>query len=1530
MRVSLIKPNKIQNIILPNKIEGSFWVTDNDSNDMNQNLISIEAYNNQWKIVSNSDVFCVQNGQKMDSFIIEDYHFYSLHNRLNNSNLLIYCSPVETKYDYYDISAIISSEISIGNQGTTVIYNVLGVKEAFVRVERDKLYIYDNGSKYGIYVNNSRVIGKKEIKIGDVIFICGLKLIFISKISFDNSKHIYLCVNKLNGVSVNNLPQGSIVSPDSDNFVESNEEIEFPLYSESEYFHKMPRFVSEIKPLVLVVDAPPTKKEENKTPAILTVGPMLTMSMASLITGYVSIQGVMAGTSTWSNATPSLVICFAMLGSAIVWPLLTRKYQNRSIKKEEKIRQEKYSEYIDSKRKEIENAIIEQSEILKNNFPTTEQCADAIIHKYSSLWLKRKEDSDYLEVSLGVGNCPMQININYPEEHFSLEKDNLKDEMSKLGKESKLLTEVPITLSLVKDYLLGVIGDSILTSEYIRRLLIQILASHSYDNLKIVVLTDEDNEYQWEFLKDCPHLFSNDKSIRFFASNSDEYKEICYYLDRVVSSRISKESSLSKPEIKETYLIITDSFRKIRDFDAIKKIIESKESIGFCTIISDKKMSNLPEQCEKFIQITDGHGELNDSNNFNNNVKFSIDLITPIDYDACIKSLANIPIDIANENEGQIPEKIGFLEMYDVGKVEQLNSLVRWKKSNPVLNLQAPIGIGKNGEKINLDLHEKYHGPHGLVAGMTGSGKSELLITYILSMAVNYSPYEVQFILIDYKGGGLAGAFENKATGLKLPHLVGTITNLDSNEIKRSLASIESELKRRQALFNKAREISGESTVDIYKYQKMYRNGIVSEPVSHLFIISDEFAELKNQQPEFMEQLISTARIGRSLGVHLILATQKPSGVVDPQIWSNTRFRICMRVQEKSDSNEVIKCPDAAFLKQTGRFYFQVGYNEIFTLGQAAWAGGKYYPSEKVKKTMDTSIDFIDNVGYPYKNIDTKPKVQEVKSSGEELINIVTYLSSLANQENIHCKSLWLNKIPGFIKVDELSKKYNYQKQDYIVNTIVGEYDIPNNQEQKLLTIPLSKKGNAIVYGVAGSGKENFITTMIYSSMLYYSPSELNYYIIDFGSEALKMFKSSPLVGDIVGVDDKEKITNLYKMLNTLIEERKKLFSDYNGDYYSYCKNSGKSVPSIVVIINNFEAYQETYPGFEDILNTLTREGSKFGIYFVLAANTTNGIRFKLKQNFSLFYVLQQNNEDDYSNVLGNVHKTYPTKIFGRGLIKDDDIYEFQTALVTEKDKIPSYIKNLCTEYLSKYNIHAQKIPTLPETVSYIDIKNELNKDNKLIIGINKDDLSITKYDFDKNYSSIISAVDIAQISKFINPFINQIIACNRYKLMVINGSNIDINEKYQKLYDYNQGNFDICFENLLKYLDSSNDNLSSKREMCIILGFVDFRSHLSETNKAKISELFKKGKISNKITFIIADSSDNIRKLELDDWYKEYINGNNGIWLGNGFNDQFSLKMVQRNEHIREVIPDNFCFVINRGLASYVKYLESLELNIK
>ena len=420
--------------------------------------------------------------------------------------------------------------------------------------------------------------------------------------------------------------------------------------------------------------------------------------------------------------------------------------------------------------------------------------------------------------------------------------------------------------------------------------------------------------------------------------------------------------------------------------------------------------------------------------------------------------------------------------MYNVGRVEQLNCLNRWEDNDPISSLSVPVGIDQNGEIFKMDIHEKAYGPHGLVAGTTGSGKSEWIVTYILSLAVNFNPDEVQFVLIDYKGGGLAKSFENEEMHIKLPHLAGTITNLDKSEIFRSIAAIESELKRRQAMFNDAREKLKEGSMNIYKYQQFYRKGLLDEPLSHLLIICDEFAELKQQQPEFMEQLISTSRIGRSLGIHLILATQKPSGVVNEQIWSNSKFKVCLKVQDKNDSNEILKKPDAAFLKQTGAFYLQVGNDDYYNLGQSAWAGAKYYPSDIIKKQIDDSIQYIDNIGHTIGSFKEEDKKENQENQGEELLNIVSYISDLTKQIPLKAPQLWLPNIPAKIYLADIMKKYNkVSKGRYNYEIAIGEYDEPRKQMQGLLIIDLAE-GNVAIMGQGGSGVENLISTMIFSS----------------------------------------------------------------------------------------------------------------------------------------------------------------------------------------------------------------------------------------------------------------------------------------------------------------------------------------------------------------------------------------------------------------------------------------------------------------
>ena len=249
--------------------------------------------------------------------------------------------------------------------------------------------------------------------------------------------------------------------------------------------------------------------------------------------------------------------------------------------------------------------------------------------------------------------------------------------------------------------------------------------------------------------------------------------------------------------IKDELMMYSDALSE-KNLSYIDNVLNARTNLGFSMIICDKTLLNVPNKVQLFIQISNIDGCISDREvQSTTQHKFIPEYSNEIDMNYLSEKLSNIPL-LGKDAASSLPSMLSFLEMYNVAKIEQLNIQNRWKENNPTLNLATPIGVHTNGEIFKLDLHEKYHGPHGLVAGSTGSGKSEWIITFLLSMAVNFHPYEVQFVLIDYKGGGLAGAFENKETGVKVPHLAGTITNLDKSEINRTLVSIKSELKRRQ------------------------------------------------------------------------------------------------------------------------------------------------------------------------------------------------------------------------------------------------------------------------------------------------------------------------------------------------------------------------------------------------------------------------------------------------------------------------------------------------------------------------------------------------------------------------------------------------------------------------------------------------------------------------------------------------------------------------------------------------------------
>ncbi|MFD0588504.1 type VII secretion protein EssC [Paenibacillus sp. GCM10027627] len=1525
MQLSLLKENVLYTCVLPEKQKGQYWVTQINDEGFEERVIGVEGMEGKWILKSNKHAVLIdQNHLRIKELVLEPMAFYGLTLNRTSERAWLYSEPVtDDRKQFVKLQLPAEGKLVIGRAAVCdMCYSNLytSSKHAELIIEPNQLMIQDLGSSNGTFVNGTRVQHKILVP-GDIIYIMGLKIIVGRGFISVNNPDGQLSYNRS---MLYPFSKQSVINNDEDDAWDDEVEID--------YFYRSPRFKRDAERAEFKIDNPPSLGNQEPTPLMLMLGPSITMAMASLFMGFFTVQNALQSTGNISRALPAVVMSISMLLGAIMWPLLTRKHETKKREEREKLRQEKYKQYLEEMNEKIVLECEHQSEILRENHTALDYTLNRIRHRQRNLWERTYGQDDFLKVRLGIGTLPLNADISAQAEAFSIEEDNLMDEMRELADTPKMLEKVPVTLSLVEDRISGIIGTRNSVIDLTKGLILQLASLHSYDELKFVFIYDRKEQPVWDFVRWLPHVWNTEPGIRFIATQPNEMKEMSVFLEKEMSRREAAQSE-SLDDLGPYYIIFAMNKDLATRTELLASIYKHKSNLGVSVVHLYDELMNLPKECSIVVEADRNLSKIYDRDDITGQfVGFQPDFYLKQDERELAVNLANLKLLSADANFA-LPNMMTFLDMFGVGKIEHLNALTRWKENDPTISLEAAIGVDPTGELFKLDLHEKYHGPHGLVAGMTGSGKSEFIMTYILSLAVNYHPDEVAFILIDYKGGGMANAFTH------LPHLAGTITNLDGAAVKRSLVSIQSELKRRQAVFSEASKKLGTSNIDIYKYQKFYREGLVSEPLQHLFMISDEFAELKTQQPEFMEQLISAARIGRSLGVHLILATQKPAGVVDDQIWSNSKFRVCLKVQEKADSMDMIKRPDAAELTITGRYYVQVGFNELFELGQSAWAGAPYHPSDRVEKHKDESVVIIDNLGRPLKQMKADRRKSVSANPPKQIDEINKYLAEIAKEEGIKVKPLWLDPIPEFIFVDNLNTKYGVSKpKPYWLNPTIGEVDDPARQRQIRMTLPLSEEGNVVVYGSAGNGKTTFLTSLIYSLMIEHTPEEVNIYVLDLGSETLKAFSKSPHVGDVLLAHDVEKTNNLFKMLYAEVERRKKLFSDHGGDYHSYIRSGQPGIESIVVMIHNYAAFVETFEDKEDAVAYLTREGVKYGIYFILTALSTNAVRFRILQNFKQLLVLQLNDSSDYSGVLGNTDGVFPSKLKGRGIMKTDSIYEFQIAHVfKEVEQTLEKVRDFCSKSAKNWKgSTAKRIPILPDKIDAAYLEQETwQKDwNVIPVGVEKNSLKLATYSFDRYINLVASNSN--ENAGFVQGVAEILAAYSEAQVMVIDPNSqfeADAYKRYEYMSDERQLDnvvgelFSILVSRNNSYKDAKEANLSTPefpKLICVIHSLSSLFSFVSDDTKEKLKILLEKGSIAYNVIFIVSDAAASLSNFSYDNWFKAHASVNDCIWTGSGFTDQYLLKANKTTNDLYADIGDSFGYVLVKGKPTLVKLVSS------
>ena len=375
MIVRLIKKTKIYHFTLPNEISGNYWITDNDYLGNVRNLINVEEYEGQWKIKSDFETKIMSGENEVESAILREYSLYFLKINTDNEYVILYCSPT-IDYSIKRLRLKGDGEIIIGNDVTSNInynYPLISKQQAKLIYSSGKWMVQDLNSRYGTYVNNYSV-ASANLEYGDIIFIMGLKIIVMQ-----------------NGLIINNI--GNLVNYDASIFSEEysliqrqtemdnpdEETIEF--YKEDDYFYRAPRFKTKIEPVNINIDSPPGRTEEDKTPLIYTVGPMLTMATMSLSTGATALNSVLDGSKDFKDVAATIVSSGIMVMTMFMWPMLSKNWQKKQVRKNEELRQKKYSEYIKKKRIEIQTEMKTQRQILIDNYLPLQETKEIVFSK---------------------------------------------------------------------------------------------------------------------------------------------------------------------------------------------------------------------------------------------------------------------------------------------------------------------------------------------------------------------------------------------------------------------------------------------------------------------------------------------------------------------------------------------------------------------------------------------------------------------------------------------------------------------------------------------------------------------------------------------------------------------------------------------------------------------------------------------------------------------------------------------------------------------------------------------------------------------------------------------------------------------------------------------------------------------------------------------------------------------------------------------------------------------------------------------
>ena len=791
------------------------------------------------------------------------------------------------------------------------------------------------------------------------------------------------------------------------------------------------------------------------------------------------------------------------------------------------------------------------------------------------LWERRRRDDDFLSLRVGTAGLASAVSVEDPSE----------DEHRRSRRQE--LRHVPAVVSLRAAGVVGVTGEGVATRALLRTFVTQVAVNHSPRDVQLYVLVNSSSAHEWAWVRWLPHVRPalGQDALGLVGCDNDSVAVRIAELVALVTQRRDAARADTRVDFGVDVVVILDGARRLRSIPGLAQVLLDGPSVGIYVICADAEEQLLPEECSAVVTV-DAAGAASVRETGADPVRnVRADLVSVAWAERVARSLAPIRDTSAREDDTDLPDSSRLLDI--LGLATPAGAITAgWEAGGRTTSFV--IGEGLDGP-LELDLTRD--GPHALIAGTTGSGKSELLKSIVASLAINNRPDAMSFVLVDYKGGS---AFKDCVA---LPHTVGMVTDLDAHLVRRALASLAAELRRREHVFATA------GAKDIEDYTALV--GVA--PLARLVIVIDEFASLARELPDFVSGLVNIAQRGRSLGIHLILATQRPSGVVSPEIRANTNLRIALRVTDASESSDVLDAPHAAHIAaaRPGRAYVRRGHGSLVPF-QTGRVGGREPRSGGRIAPVVTNVD-LSRVGRP-----PARRVDEVSADGTtDLSALVAAIRSAAEVTGqVAAPSPWLPPLPGLVAIGSFSRAADDERAAATERLAApfGLEDFTDEQTQRPAMFDLATAGHLLVAGAPRSGRSQVLRTLAGSIGSAISPSAVHMYGLDCGNGALLALNDLPHCGAVVMRTEVDRVRRLLQRLTAEVARRNEAFAA--AGVLGIAEQRARAtvadrLPHLVLLLDRWEGFTSALGDIDggaltELVLQLLREGPAAGLHCVI------------------------------------------------------------------------------------------------------------------------------------------------------------------------------------------------------------------------------------------------------------------------------------------------------------------------------------------